>query len=525
MTDNNTPPPKSKDEGEKRRQSIDSSIISEENEDDETSSEEIYGAQFFGGSKVNPNLFDSTVEDDQAAELEQQQNLEYNRFQDTNAFPDDFAQTFGMALQRAVNHVLYDENNHPDDVISTSGTGLTVSYHPDLEWNKTPFPKTSFKDKKHSTKTNPFKELANALEFYNRLDLAIISAKSLSQTKIMEIRWEISVLWPNLWEARVLITGTSQLTILTNQNQIIITQQMDILDYHHHQSHNNNKNNDQDSGDIIKPIANQILPRFWDLYHLGMTPNAEQPVQIPFHPINTEFLPKYKMFIIPPRLVIQPSLIDPSGQRDGRMAQSIPNHAFTTIIKTTGPYSQRYVPVTPIEVEITKEDNKTNDEQKKGKSSSRITWTLPLPPQFVAAASALRNSTTFSEDGTDKPIRIKSEGCLPLPGPDVDSIAEVKDPSVSYKLTPKRLIATMPFSGNPQDIEVSEVRKELYHAVIIKAGWKPKLNPNGGPKFFFRQFDAKACFTSDGGLGMAVHSWRPDFVKSNEVGIELEYFE
>jgi len=56
---------------------------------------------------------------------------------------------------------------------------------------------------------------------------------------------------------------------------------------------------------------------------------------------------------------------------------------------------------------------------------------------------------------------------------------------------------------------------------VTKDGLRPKL-VEGRPQFFFLNNDAKACFTADGGLGMAVYEWRPAFVKSNEVGIELE---
>ena len=53
-------------------------------------------------------------------------------------------------------------------------------------------------------------------------------------------------------------------------------------------------------------------------------------------------------------------------------------------------------------------------------------------------------------------------------------------------------------------------------------GLNPKLDENGRPMFFFWQNDAKACFVSDGGLGMSVYEWRPKFANGNAVGIELE---
>jgi Ni,Fe-hydrogenase I small subunit len=78
----------------------------------------------------------------------------------------------------------------------------------------------------------------------------------------------------------------------------------------------------------------------------------------------------------------------------------------------------------------------------------------------------------------------------------------------------------VPYGGFPQDPEVPGIRKKLYEQVM-KDGLKPKLDENNRPQFFFRQNNVKACYT-EGGLGMSVYEWRPKFVESNEVGIELE---
>jgi hypothetical protein len=93
----------------------------------------------------------------------------------------------------------------------------------------------------------------------------------------------------------------------------------------------------------------------------------------------------------------------------------------------------------------------------------------------------------------------------------------------NYSLRPNRLVATLPYGGNPQDEEVTQLRRQLYQEVVERDGFRPKLDPvTNRPMFFFWMNDAKACFTREGGLGMAVYEWRADWAKSNEVGIELE---
>merc|ERR1712071_681149 len=183
-----------------------------------------------------------------------------------------------------------------------------------------------------------------------------------------------------------------------------------------------------------------------------------------------------------------------------RLAEGIPNHAFTTAIRTTGPKTQRYVPTSPVQVNINRK--KKNDETD---SYQEIEWTIYLPPEFLS---------TCSESG--------------LPMVDQENDADDEDENhdevitSKYAWEPRRLVATLPFGGSPQDLEVTKIRQQLYEKVVVKDGYKPKLDENGRPIFFFWQNDCKACFTSDGGLGMAVYDWRPKSAKGNEVGIELE---
>ena len=84
----------------------------------------------------------------------------------------------------------------------------------------------------------------------------------------------------------------------------------------------------------------------------------------------------------------------------------------------------------------------------------------------------------------------------------------------------RRRVATVPYGGTPQDVEIADVRKKLYEQVT-KDGLKPKVDADGRPQFFFLLNCVKACYTEEG-LGMCVYEWRPEFVKPNEVGIELE---
>lgn len=441
----------------------------------------MFGAKFFGGSAIKDELFDEAIEaqagkisalyppkakanvkviTEEATDADADEEYKgYRRFMDEDAF-DPESRSLAQRLQTAINQALY-VTEDDEDVISVSQV-----YSPNVQW-KTPLSRA--KESK-----NPLEELTNALDFYKRVDVAILSAKTVggsggsSNDKVQKIetRWEISVVWPNTWESRVLIGGTSALTVDKDSGTIL--SQTDRLDQ-----------GGKDGQDRVSAIASQIQPRFWDLYHVGMTPSTELMPRIKSS-VKKGAFSKYDVFEIPSRLVFQPSIEDFGGRTD-RGAESLPNQAFSSSIVTSGPKTQRYVATSPLEVAIRRSDSK-----------SIISWNVPVPAEFVSY---------YDE----------------LPVGDMD---EVDISMCQYSYQPQRLVATFSYGGNAQDKEVSDIRKQLYEQVT-KDGLKPKL-VDGRPQFFFLNYNVKTCFTADGGLGMAVYEWRPQLSKSNEVGIELE---
>lgn len=480
----------------------------------EDDGENVVGTKFFGGSSVKEELY---VPDDEERALELQnvqsevkEDVEYKRFEDENAFGDEMGKRVGEALQLAINQILYN-----DDSVGAS----SWNEDPSLKW-ETPFPKS-----KDAGGDSPLMELAASKSWYNKLDVAILSANTINDNEV-EVRWDIGMLWPNPWESRALLTGTSILTVREDKenNSIVLLKQVDKLD-------GNNPN------DVVGSLTSQLPPRFWDVYHIGMTPSAEMDRRFDSPLSSSQSLSKgnkgkkglisnYKVSYLPPRLVTEPALIDTNG-REGRTAQALPNHGFTTAIKTMGPNKEAFVPVSPIEITISKIDE-----------GSLVKWSVPVPPEF-ASKSVLPLPVIESEDdaggeGNGDSSAIATAAAV------VDTSSEFSSPystgqanrpapnppqslACSYSLRPSRLVATLPYAGNPQDEKVTELRRQLYQDVVEKDGYTPKLDPvTKRPIFFFWMNDSKACFTRVGGLGMAVYEWRADWSKSNEVGIELE---
>lgn len=469
----------------------------------EDDGENVVGSKFFGGTAVKEELY---VADDEERALELQNAqvaTEYRRFEDPSVF-DDMGSRVGLAYQEAINQVLYGDEG-----------GTTWKEDFGLVW-ETPV------DNKNGK--SPLMELKASKEFYNKLDVAILTAKTIKSAGDLhevEVRWDIGAVWPNPWESRVLLTGTSMLTVKEDGDILILMKQKDQLD-------------GSNPSDVVGSLSSQLTPRFWDIYHIGMTPSSELDPR--YSHLSSEklafdksknvtgkkgLLARYKVSYIPSRLVTEPSLIDTNG-RDARMAQCLPNHAFSTAIKTMGPNKEDFVPVSPIEISIAKAEDT---------EGSLIKFSVPVPPEF-ASRLVLPLPTIENEDYADE----EEESNDSLAITDESSImsrmgrltAKRPDPPTNlkcnYSLRPSRLVATLPYAGNPQDEEVTQLRRQLYQEVVERDGFKPKLDTvTNRPMFFFWMNDAKACFTREGGLGMAVYEWRADWSKSNEVGIELEF--
>lgn len=405
----------------------------------------IVGAEFFGGNKEKAEYFDPVAEA-KADEDITKATTTYNRFEDTKAFDSPIVAEIGQALQSQLNEVLVGAKNDSE---------RTLQYASNVMWE-------SCFDTKSAK--NPLAGLKEALDFYKEVNVAIIAGKQLSDDK-MQLQWQVSVVWPIFWGPRVLLSGTSELTL---KDGTTITRQTDTLD---------------SSSDLVSAIADQLKPRFWDTYHIGMTPSAET---MPRVERKQGFLPKsYSLFEIAPRLVSAPTQLDSAAGRVDGNAQIVPNHAFSCVIKTMGPTKQEFVPASPLQVQIMPSSN----------GLPRFKWSVPLSVGFAAKAE------------------------LPLAGEDPEA-RPGSEPTCEYEFQPRRLVATLSYGGTPQDEEISSVRKKLYDNVL-QDGLKPLLDGNGRPQFFFLQNGVKACYTEEG-LGMCVYEWRPEAVKPNEVGIELE---
>lgn len=455
--------------------------------EDEDAPAGIEGAQFFGGNKQKQEFFDPVAEAEAAVEVATV--VEFNRFDDRTAFADPVAADVARSVQTQLllggTHVV-GEQQQQQQQYKYADTNF--------QWD-TPLQVSSSNNNKADASTSPLQALHQAKEFYRQVHVAITAGKSLSSKNQVELRWELSLAWPTFWEPRVLLTGTSRLTIDSSIGKNTITQQVDRLDA-------------PDDVGLLPTIQRQLVPRFWDFYHIGMTPSAELAPRLPSNSSKQSLFSSYSIAELPPRWVLQPTLVD-AGTRDDCNALILPNHAFGCVIKTMGPTKQRYTPTVGVQVQLLQQQqpssssSQNNNSNNNNKKALKLQWSIPLAVEF-AAQPVWR-------------LPPEEDGDSDSGGSNSDS-----DKDCRFVYEPRRRVATVPYGGlGPQDENVATARRQLYEQVVTRDGHAPKLDGNGRPIFFFVQNAVKACYTNEG-LGMAVYEWRPQFTRPNEVGIELE---
>ena len=425
---------------------------------DEDAGAGVVGAQFFGGNKEKEEFYDPVAEARATLVVSTATVTTFDRFADRTAFDSDAVAQLAAAYQQAL---------HPYNGTTNNNTNTNTVLSPNVQWTS-PF---SASQSSSSSSLSPLQALRQATQFYRRLHVAITAGQTQADGTYT-LRWEMGLAWPTFWEPAVLLTGTSS---LSTDEEGIITKQVDRLD----------------DPDLLGCLARQILPRFWDVYHIGMTPTSElspaweRREQQQGQGLFTNLV----VYDVPARWMWAPALLD-QGDRDNANAAFLPNHAFTTAIRTMGPTKDRYVPTSPTQIDIAP-----------GTAGNTVTWKIPLSVQ-------LQSQTTW-------PL-------LPNEGEDNQAArsATTTHPTGTYVFTPARRVATLPTGlARAQDEGVTDLRKRLYETVTA-AGLRPKRDANGRPCFFFWSATTKTCWT-DKGLGMAVYEWRPAWAQANHIGLEL----
>ena len=187
--------------------------------------------------------------------------------------------------------------------------------------------------------SNPLERVATANKFFRSLSVSILDGEVVrspssppSDISTVDLRWSVGFNWPTFWSPRVSLSGVSRLKVSSSPTTTTVHEWTDRL----------SKISDDSSSSLLARVVPQLLPRFWDAYHVGMAPSSELRER---HELNlSSFFPKpYKVYEVPATLALKTSITDKVG-RSARLASVVPDVMFSNIIKTVGPSMEEYVP-------------------------------------------------------------------------------------------------------------------------------------------------------------------------------------
>jgi hypothetical protein len=153
----------------------------------------------------------------------------------------------------------------------------------------------------------------------------------------------------------------------------------------------------------VQAVASQLIPRWWDVWHLYLTPPAEKPLYRVVKKLAALEVREYY-----PRVAVEAEVFDVRARPRTEWAWVLPEAAFTDELRLQGraEFRETYVTTSPIEVCVESVDwvppveaglNLTGGAALPAK---RIRWSVPLPSHLGFNVSGLPPCETKEKNAT-----------------------------------------------------------------------------------------------------------------------------
>lgn len=252
----------------------------------------------------------------------------------------------------------------------------------------------------------------------------------------------------------------------------------------------------------MKLTVGQILPRFWDVWHLYSIPPSERSL---YRVLEKKGDLEIREYI--PRLALEVQRVDITNPARVEGAQFLPFSAFTTSIQLKGKqkYRESWCTTSPLEVCVESYDfekvedggfdmNGVKQARSKVIPTKRVTWHMSVPTKI---------------------------GYNPeVPPPTESEPDRSAGERAQHVQQGKRIVAVMKYKGEPQDESYIDSRKKLLDAVK-GAGYRTVTNSKGKSRVWIYMNGLKAGFSDVGALGVLCSTqslYRP----GNEIAVQLE---
>lgn len=300
--------------------------------------------------------------------------------------------------------------------------------------------------------------------FFIEPRLDALSARQLGEDEV-EVQWRFSGTWPTAWRPRLVLLGSSTLTLgSASDGSRLVVSMRDTLEQ-----------------PLAISLVSQVLPNWEDVYNLFNTPPAEA------QPWTVESRGKgFEIRQLPPTCMLQIEETRDLAPDDRSRVLSnpmVPSIAFAE--KKARPDAQLYA-VRPLAVEPLQRSSE----------SGRFRWSVPVPSIF-----GMNWSQSFVE-------------------PTSPSSSASAAATAQLVVVPGRRVAVQTFSGKVENDEAVYAAARTLADKVRTAGERPRAA--GSSEFQFAQFNTKVIFDVDGKVALAQYQGTLGPLRRNEVSIELE---
>ena len=389
-----------------------------------------------------------------------------------------------------------------------------------------------------STTSDLMDGLAQFSSFFAEPSITIFAVSPTSEKNQVEIQYQLSFWYPMAWKPRIIIPARAIVTMNNDLSSVIAV-----------------KENWEIS--MLTVFMKQLLPRFWDVWHVFCSPTPEYP------PINELKKVGKVSFVELPQTVCMEVRWTGSAKYPGPPLLAAPSFSLFGALRTSKPRRDPFHTILPIEVQSGKfKDVKTGEDMK------RSSWIYHVPTslqeQIMDKARAETIFVLKDEDETDDDEGENPEAKLDyqtqlsndninvmkcvtagaLRGQNIEfdgammrDFESKEKKEYLYKIVPKRVIAQVDILGEADPDRITEALQLIRAAVKSDGnrifnravrmrsrdydGVESSTADNTAPLLGLQLWHSKACFNMNAEPVMAIYEMQYGY-RLTRVHVELE---
>lgn len=396
-------------------------------------------------------------------------------------------------------------------------------------------PKATWENPFVSTQSDLMEGMAQFSSFFDEPSLTVFKVTPIGAGNQIEVEYHLSFWYPMAWKPRVIIPGTAIITLSNDLSSVIAVKEKWEVS-------------------VADVFMKQVLPRFWDVWHVFCSPSPEYP------PIREIQKVGKVTFVELPQTVCMEVRWSGSSKYPGPPLLAAPSFSLFGALRTSKPKRDPFHTVLPIEVQSGKfKDAGTGEDFK------RSSWIYHVPTSLQEGImDKARAETVFSlnsdEDSLDDDEGENPEAKLDyqtqlsndninvmkcvtagaLRGQQIEFDGDMmrdfeakEKKEYLYKIQPKRIIAQVDIQGEADPERINDALK-LIRAAVESDGKKifkrevamrsrdlDGTSGDGAPLLGLQLWHSKACFNMAAEPVMAIYEMQYGY-RLTRVHVELE---